>query len=201
MRVLLAEDEAVTRTLLAATMTRFGYAVEVVDNGLHAFESLQRDDGPAVAVLDWNMPGLDGIDVCRRVRESGRTSYAYMLIVTARHAKGDVVAALSAGADDFISKPIDPDELRARLRVGERIVQLEQRLGQQVRDLKLAAEQVKQLEGMIPICMHCKKIRGGHDVWERIETYIEQRSEAKFSHALCTECLEKHYPGHEDEGD
>lgn len=194
LKVLLAEDEVVSRRLLGATITRFGYALDVVDDGLKAWNALSAEQAPAIAVLDWSMPGLDGLEVCRRVRDASRDGYTYILIVTARNAKSDVVAALSAGADDFISKPIDPDELRARLRVGERIVRLEQRLGQQVRELKAAAEQVQQLEGMIPICMHCKKIRGQQDVWERIETYIEHRSGAKFSHALCSECLEKHYP-------
>lgn len=196
-KVLLAEDEVVSRRLLEATIRRFGYELAVVDDGLKAWDALSQDAAPAIAVLDWTMPGLDGLEVCRRVRGHERRGYTYILIVTARNAKADVVAALSAGADDFVSKPIDPDELKARLRVGERIIQLEQALAKQVSELKAAAEHVKQLQGMIPICMHCKKIRGQADVWERIETYIEQRSGAKFSHALCSDCLEKHYPSDE----
>jgi len=198
MKVLLAEDEIVSRRLLEATLTRFGYQMEVVDDGLKAWEALSQDQAPAIAVLDWTMPGLDGLEVCRRVRGHGRGGYTYILIVTARNAKADIIAALSAGADDFVSKPIDPDELKARLRVGERIVTLEQTLAKQVSELTASAEHVKQLQGMIPICMHCKKIRGQADVWERIETYIEQRSGAKFSHALCSDCLETHYPSDDD---
>ncbi len=194
MRVLLAEDEAVTRRLLEAQMTRFGFEVVSVADGLVAWNVLQSPDAPSLVVLDWNMPGLDGPDVCRRIRESKRSSYTYMLLVTARNAKSDVVQGLSAGADDFISKPVDPDELHARLRTGERIVQLEQTLGRQVKELQEAAEHVKELQGMIPICMHCKRIRNQSQIWEKVETYIEQRSAAKFSHALCTECLDQHYP-------
>ena len=193
-RVLLAEDETVTRRLLEAQMTRFGFDVVSVADGLRAWEVLQSPDAPSLVVLDWNMPGLDGPDVCRKIRESARTGYTYMLLVTARNAKSDVVQGLSAGADDFISKPVDPDELHARLRTGERIVRLEQTLGQQVKELQAAAEHVKELQGMIPICMHCKRIRNQSQIWEKVETYIEQRSDAKFSHALCAECLDAHYP-------
>ncbi len=194
MRVLLAEDETVTRRLLEAQMTRFGFEVISVADGLVAWNLLQSPDAPSLVVLDWNMPGLDGPDVCRRMRESPRSGYTYMLLVTARNAKSDVVQGLSAGADDFISKPVDPDELHARLRTGERIVRLEQTLGSQVKELQAAAEHVRELQGMIPICMHCKRIRNQSQIWEKVETYIEQRSDAKFSHALCAECLDTHYP-------
>ena len=193
-RVLLAEDEAVTRRIMEAQITRFGFEVISVADGLVAWNVLQAPDAPSLVVLDWNMPGLDGPDICRRIRESKRNSYTYMLLVTARNAKSDVVQGLNAGADDFISKPVDPDELHARLRTGERIVRLEQTLGLQVKELQAAAEHVKELQGMIPICMHCKRIRNQSQIWEKVETYIEERSEAKFSHALCAECLDQHYP-------
>lgn len=198
-RVLLAEDEPVTRRMMESQMTGFGFEVVSVDDGLKAWETLQSNDAPQLVVLDWNMPGLDGPDICRRIRMSPRSGYTYMLLVTARNAKADVVAGLSAGADDFISKPVDMDELNARLRTGERVVRLEQALAQQVKELKAAAEHVRELQGMIPICMHCKRIRNQSQIWEKVETYIESRSGAKFSHALCTECLEAHYPGSADD--
>ncbi len=193
-RVLLAEDENVTRRLLEAQMTRFGFEVISVADGLKAWEILQSPDSPSLVVLDWNMPGLDGPDICRRLRERGGSGYTYMLLVTARAAKSDVVQGLSAGADDFVSKPVDPDELHARLRTGERIVRLERELAAQVTQLQAAADHVQELQGMIPICMHCKRIRNQSQIWEKVETYIEHRSDAKFSHALCAECLEEHYP-------
>lgn len=194
-RVLLAEDEAVTRKLLESNLTRFGYELLSVENGQQAWGELNAPNPPSMAVLDWSMPELNGPDVCRRIRaREGDHGYTYMLLVTARSAKQDVVEGLSAGADDFISKPVDAAELRARLRVGERIIRLEQDLSIKVRDLEAAVEHVKELQGMIPICMHCKRIRNQEQLWEKVETYIETRSEAKFSHALCAECLEKHYP-------
>ncbi|MFZ5439401.1 MAG: response regulator [Myxococcota bacterium] len=193
-RVLLAEDENVTRRLLEAQMTRFGFEVVSVSDGLKAWEVLQGPNAPSLVVLDWNMPGLDGPEICRKIRETPRDGYTYTLLVTARNAKSDVVEGLSAGADDFISKPVEPDELHARLRTGERIVRLEQTLAQQVKELREAAEHVQELQGMIPICMHCKRIRNQSQIWEKVETYIEHRSGAKFSHALCSECLEQYYP-------
>jgi DNA-binding response OmpR family regulator len=198
-RVLLAEDEPVTRRLLEAQLARAGYQVVSVPDGTTAWELLQKDDAPALAVIDWNMPGMDGPEVVRRLRELGKKAYTYTLLVTARNGKSDVVEGLSAGADDFVSKPVDPEELKARLRTGERIVALEKSLQSKVRELEEAAEHVRELQGMIPICMHCKRIRNQEQLWERVETYIEHRSDARFSHALCAECLEKYYPDSDEE--
>jgi phosphoserine phosphatase RsbU/P len=196
-RVLVAEDEAVTRLLLTSTLTRFGYDVVAVEDGARAWDILQGPRPPGLAVLDWSMPGLDGPQICERVRARSSGSYTYVLLVTARSSKSDVVAGLSAGADDFISKPVDPEEIRARLRVGERVLKLEQSLAEQIHKLQEEKAHVQELQGMIPICMHCKRIRSQEQIWERVETYIEQRSDAKFSHALCQDCLEKHYPDNE----
>ncbi len=199
MRVLLAEDEGVTQRLLEAQLKRAGYEPVTVSDGQAAWEMLQSADAPQLVLLDWNMPGLDGPEICRRLRALGKNTYTYMVLVTARNAKRDVVEGLSAGADDFVSKPVDADELQARLRTGERIVQLEQSLQAKMNELRETNDHVKELQGLIPICMHCKRIRNQEQLWEKIETYIEHRSDARFSHALCTDCFEKHYPEHSDE--
>jgi sigma-B regulation protein RsbU (phosphoserine phosphatase) len=196
-RVLVAEDESVTRLLLTSTLTRYGYDVVAVEDGAQAWDILEGPCPPGLAVLDWSMPGLDGPQICERIRARNSGSYTYLLLVTARSSKSDVVAGLSAGADDFISKPVDPEEIRARLRVGERVLKLEQSLAEQINRLQEEKAHVQELQGMIPICMHCKRIRSQEQIWERVETYIEQRSDAKFSHALCQDCLEKHYPDNE----
>lgn len=192
--VLLAEDERVTRRLLEAHITRFGYEVVSVDDGQAAWDVLQSDDAPPLVVLDWTMPGLDGLEICRRLRAASHSAYTYTLLVTSRATKSDVIEGLSAGADDFISKPVDPDELRARLRTGERIVQLERTLASRLRELEATIEHVHELQGMLPICIHCKRIRNQEQLWEKVESYFEKRAGAKFSHALCAECLEAHYP-------
>lgn len=179
-RVLLAEDERVTRRILEAHLTRFGYDVISVENGLQAWDVLEGTNAPHMVLLDWNMPGIDGMDLCRRIRAREATSYTYTLLMTASDGKADVVAGLDAGADDFISKPIDPAELKARLNTGKRIIKLE--------------EGIAELQGMLAICMHCKRIRNGDKLWEQLEVYIERNSGAKFSHGLCTDCLDARYP-------
>jgi two-component system cell cycle response regulator len=126
--VLIADDEAVSRRLLHASLVRWGYEVEVAMDGEEALEALLRDTAPRLAVLDWMMPRLDGIEVCRRARARPGAPYSYLLLLTSREARSDLVAGLDAGADDYIRKPFDAEELKARLRAGERILTLQAEL-------------------------------------------------------------------------
>lgn len=194
MRVLIAEDDLVSRRVLQATLTRLGYDPIVTEDGAQAWEVLNGVDPPQLAVLDWMMPELDGVEVCRRVRERGAGSYTYIILLTAKGQKSDVVAGLDSGADDYLTKPFDPYELKARIHTGERIVALEQALAKHIDELSHALRHVKQLQGLLPICMHCKKIRDDHDSWHRIENYIEHHTDAMFTHSLCQDCLDEHYP-------
>ncbi|MFL5388546.1 MAG: GGDEF domain-containing protein [Myxococcales bacterium] len=128
MVVLIADDDAVSRRALEATLTGWGYEVQVVSDGQQALESLLREDAPRLAVLDWMMPGMDGPEVCRTVRERSQGPYSWLLLLTARKKGSDLIAGLQAGADDYIRKPFDPGELKARLRTGERILALQSQL-------------------------------------------------------------------------
>ena len=128
MKVLIAEDEAVSRRLLQAALTRWGYEVVTASDGCAALEILQQPDAPKLVVFDWMMPGLDGMQLCQAVRAKTQEPYTYILMVTAKRAQENVVAGLTAGADDYITKPFDPDELRVRLRTGKRIVCLQDQL-------------------------------------------------------------------------
>jgi diguanylate cyclase (GGDEF)-like protein len=128
MRVLIADDDAVSRRLLQALAEKSGFDVALVTNGEDALRSLSEADGPQLAILDWMMPGIDGLEVCRRIRESRHDRYIYLLVLTSRKGGRDVVDAMQAGADDFVVKPFDAAELDARLRVGRRILDLEERL-------------------------------------------------------------------------
>lgn len=127
-RVLIAEDDAITRRLLERTMEQGGYEVVAVENGRKALECLSRPDGPRLALLDWLMPGLNGVEVCREIRRHSEYPYRYIILLTSKTSKVDVVSGLEAGADDYITKPCDAEELRARLRCGERILKLEDKL-------------------------------------------------------------------------
>jgi phosphoserine phosphatase RsbU/P len=187
-KILVADDDLVQRRLLERTLKGWSYSVQTVVNGEEAWEVLSSATPPPMAMLDWMMPELTGLDVCRRLRESGRTPY--VILLTSKNRTEDLVAALDSGADDFIAKPFDPAELRARVRVGERIASLQNKLADRVTALEHALAQVTQLQGLLPICMYCKKIRNDQNYWQRVESYIGEHSGATFSHGICPECVE-----------
>jgi len=128
LKILIADDEPLSRRLLEKTLERAGYEVSAVENGKLAVEQLSRQDGPRLALLDWVMPELDGPGVCREVRKLNEQGYVYMVLLTSKESKEDIVAGLESGADDYLTKPFNAEELKARLRTGERILHLEGRL-------------------------------------------------------------------------
>jgi diguanylate cyclase (GGDEF)-like protein len=128
MRILVAEDDLVSLRLLQARLLEWGYEVTSVMDGQKALEVLQAPESPRLAILDWVMPGLDGIEICREVRKRGKKPYIYILMLTAKVRKQDIVEGLESGADDYLIKPYDPHELRARLRAGRRILDLQEQL-------------------------------------------------------------------------
>jgi phosphoserine phosphatase RsbU/P len=134
------------------------------------------------------MPELDGPEVCRRVRRDLPLANMYLVLLTARESRGDLVVGLDAGADDYITKPFDAEELRARVQVGVRVLALQERLAERVADLQTALAKVKQLRGLLPICSYCKRIRGDDQYWQQLEGYIAEHSDAQFSHGICPTC-------------
>jgi DNA-binding response OmpR family regulator len=194
MRILIAEDDRTSRFLLKTLLEKWGHEVVSASDGDGAWAALQADTSPSLAILDRMMPGKDGVEVCRLARKMERTTPLYVILLTAMGRKEDVVSGLDAGADDYISKPFSNEELRARIRVAERVVRLQTDLTDRIEELEDALAHVKTLQGILPICMHCHKIRSDQESWERIETYIQAHSDAEFSHGLCPECLETHYP-------
>jgi two-component system cell cycle response regulator len=127
-RVMIAEDDPMFRRILQSWLREWGYQVTVVEDGAQAWESLQQEPSPELLILDWVMPEVNGLELCRRVRERGRSPYQYIILVTGKDAKQDIVTGFDAGADDYVTKPIDRDELQARLRVGNRILSLQRGL-------------------------------------------------------------------------
>ena len=188
MHILIAEDDPVTGEILARTLQRWNYNTMLVVDGAQAWDRLRLATDPTLAILDWMMPGMDGPDVCRRVRQELPLANMYLLLVTAREIRGDMVAGLDAGADDYIVKPFDPEELRARVAVGVRVLGLQQKLGERVAELQAALSNVKKLHGLLPICSYCKRIRGDDQYWQQVEGYIAEHSEAQFSHGICPAC-------------
>jgi len=190
MKILLAEDDAVTRIAVEAALTDWGFEALSCGDGNSAWDALQHPNAPRLALLDWLMPGLDGVEICRRCRDNPGLNSNYMILLTARDTKADVITGLQAGADDYVSKPFDREELRLRLRAGQRILELQESLAQRVKELEDALARVKQLEGIIPICAYCKKIRSDRHYWQQVEAYLEAHIDVRFSHGICPECYE-----------
>jgi diguanylate cyclase (GGDEF)-like protein len=128
MKILIAEDDPVSRRLLEAFLRKWGYQVVAVAKGDDAWALLEAEDPPRLAILDWMMPGIEGIEICRRVRERSGRPYTFMILLTARDQKQSLLVGMKAGADDYLSKPFDAEELRARLQVGERILKVQDEL-------------------------------------------------------------------------
>jgi sigma-B regulation protein RsbU (phosphoserine phosphatase) len=190
MRVLIADDDVVLRHSLKVHLQRWQYQVEEYGDGRQAWKAMQGPHIPSVAVIDWNMPGMDGPTICQELRETPALSAMYVILLTSNKEQKDVVAGLESGADDYIVKPFDWNELRARLRIGARIVGLQQTLAARVSELQIALTNVRTLSGLLPICAYCKRVRDDKDYWQQIEQYVGEHSQAEFSHGICPECLD-----------
>jgi len=192
MDILIAEDEKLPRRLLETMLTKRGYRVVVTTDGNEAWEAIQQKEAPQLIILDWMMPGVDGVELCRRIRQKSDELYHYTILLTSKNRKKDVAAGLEAGADDYVVKPFDSDELLARVSVGERMLNLQNELADHVKKLENALSQVEQLEGLLPICAYCKKVRGDKNYWQQVEGYLTIHSKLKFSHSICPECYNEH---------
>ncbi|HEY6808293.1 MAG TPA: response regulator transcription factor [Gemmatimonadales bacterium] len=177
LRLLTVEDDAVARAMISALLRAAGHDVTEATDGEDAW-NLLAGVRYRVVVSDWQMPRMDGLELCRRLREPGRSEYVYFILLTSRASRADYLEAMAAGVDDFLTKPVDPAELSARLGVARRILGLHQT--------------VQQLEGLLPICSYCKRIRSSEQAWTSLESYVEKRSAAEFSHGICPDCYAKH---------
>jgi DNA-binding response OmpR family regulator len=128
MRVLIAEDDSISRTVLQGLLSRWGYEVTVAHDGTEAWNALQQPDAPRLVVLDWLMPGMDGVEICRKLREIPSAAYTYVVLLTVKSDPDSIVEGLDAGADDYMVKPYRMEELRSRLRAGKRILELQETL-------------------------------------------------------------------------
>ncbi len=178
MKILVVEDDAVARTVARAALRRLEHEVLEARDGEEAWAMLRQHEDVRVVVSDWVMPQGDGLDLCRRVRGSGRPDYQYFILVTSRDASEENrLAAADAGVDDFLTKPLQLPELWMRLRVAERI------LGY--------SRQVQQLQELLPMCSYCKKIRDDRNYWQQLEGYLSARTGFDFSHSVCPDCHQR----------
>jgi DNA-binding response OmpR family regulator len=191
MKVLVADDDAITRCLLESTLKSWQYEVCVATDGAEALRILEDIPPPDIALLDWVMPEREGPEICRVIRAKPQGTPVYVILLTGLGGRENIIQGLQAGANDYVTKPFDRDELRARLEVGRRVVELQRSLAERIQQLEEALARVKQLQGLLPICSYCKKIRDDSNYWQKLESYLSDHSEAEFSHGICPECYEK----------
>jgi DNA-binding response OmpR family regulator len=175
MKVLIVDDEVRVRDLIAAFVEQLGYEPVPAPSAMRALELLDLEP-IRIVITDWLMPGMTGLEFMQRIRAAGRQRYTYVIMLTALGGGAHYLEGMRAGADDFAGKPISLEELGARLRVAQRITGLQ--------------EHVRLLEGVLSICMYCKDVRVTGDAWTTIERYVEERSDASFSHDVCPACYE-----------
>lgn len=189
--VLIADDDKLSLNVLNDTLTRAGYDVLTASDGDQAWKKLQQSN-TQLAVLDWIMPGMEGIEICQRAQKDPKLANRYFILLTGKSKTEDLVAGLQSGASDYLRKPFEEAELLARVEVGVRFIDLQRKLGERVEESEKALAQVKRLEGLLPICSYCKRIRNEQDYWERVDNYISQHANVRFSHNICPECYLKH---------
>ena len=192
-KVLLADSCPSSRELLASTLRSWDYDVVAVEDEKQALQQLEAKDGPKLAIIDGAISQLNGRDFCKKLRERTSRTPVYILLLTTKDDKNDVVEGLQAGANDYVTRPFDAAELRARLAVGEQAVLLQHMLDSRIRDLEAVVNHVKHLHGVLPICCICKRIRDDEGAWNELEAYITAHSDAGFSHGICPECRTEHY--------
>jgi len=188
MKILIAEDDPLSRRILEATLVKWGYEVSVTTDGRQAWEALQSEDAPALAILDIMMPEMDGLEICRKVRQLTRAIPPYLILLSGMSTKQHVVEGIGAGANDYLTKPFHREELRVRVGVGVQMLALQKTLAERVQELEAALSQVKELQGILPICSYCKKIRDDQNYWQRVESYISDHTAVQFSHGICPDC-------------
>jgi sigma-B regulation protein RsbU (phosphoserine phosphatase) len=199
MKILIAEDDPGSRRILELFLMGWGYEVVITCNGAAAWQALQADNPPQIALLDWMLPEMDGPEICRRVRSTAAGKAIYIILISARSMKDDIIAGFDSGADDYITKPFDRQELRVRLRAGSRIVELQTSLTKQLTRLEDSAARIIQLHDLLPICGWCKNVRNDRNYWQQVEFYLSLQSELQLTQGICPTCKEQATAGRNSE--
>lgn len=190
MKILIADDSLVVRRRLSTLLTEWGHEVVETKDGEETWQLLSSGVAPPIAILDWVMPEPDGVELCRRIRETPAIKKTYVLMLTGMSNPEDIVKGLNAGANDFIVKPFNEPELQARVNVGVRMVELQEEVANRVTELERALAEITELRGILPICAYCKSVRDDQNYWQTVEQYIGSHADVKFSHGVCPKCLE-----------
>lgn len=191
MKILIAEDEYTTRLMVQVCLENWGYSIESVEDGKKAWDIINQKNPPQIAVLDWEMPGISGIDLCRKIKSLDRSSPIHVILLTARDSKNDISQGFEAGADDYITKPFNDDELGARIRVAERIVTIQSSLNSSLEELREALDMVQSFEEPVAVCRKCQKIGAFDGSWRTPEKLLEYPVDPRFIQLDCPSCKAK----------
>ncbi len=191
MKILIAEDDPISRLALERLLEGWGHEVVSCKDGAEAVRAFMPKDPPQLAVLDWMMPEKDGLEVCRAVRRTPELGSTYIILLTAKGTKENLVEGFRAGADDYVVKPFDREELRVRLSAGIRIVENERILARRVKDIETALARLGDLRRMLPLCAHCRKQRDDATYRKQLDAYLEAQENAFLSHWVCPACAKE----------
>ncbi|MBI4469645.1 MAG: response regulator transcription factor [Acidobacteria bacterium] len=192
MRILIADDDSGMRLSLEERLTSWGYRVVSCVDGEEALMTLLSPSAPSVGILDWTMPGYEGPEICPRVRQRSRSSKPYLILLTARNSRDDIVEGLISGADDYVAKPYDARELWARLQLALRVVNLQDRLTE-LEATRQAIAGPQTFGDLLPLCAHCKGIRNDQEDWQSLESFLGSRDGLQFTHSICPDCIAEVY--------
>ena len=192
-RILIVDDEEMLLLYLSKRLKKHNYDVVTCLSGEEALEKVKAFDFDVV-ILDVILPGIDGYEVCRRLKSDKKTSGIMVLILSVRKTVEERLKGYEVEADDYITKPYDPEELLAKIRILLRLKNALDERDRFIHKLQEALNKVKTLSGLLPICSSCKKIRDDRGYWKQIEDYIREHSPANFSHSICPECAKRLYP-------
>lgn len=193
MKILIAEDDGITRRILKSAVQQEGYEAIWAADGCEALRLINEQSNIDMVLLDWLMPGIEGVELLRRIKNRQNSPYIYSIMLSAKNASEDVVYGLEEGADDYITKPFHMRELISRLKAGKRIVEMKRMSEETISALRAKWDRYKGTPQMIPICSACKKIRDEDELWQHLEQYFGDRHDISFTHSICPECNEKLY--------
>ena len=190
MRILIADDDPVSREMQACLLQQEGHEIIEARDGAEAWSALQSSDPPSIAILDWHMPQIKGIEICRRARATPALKHLYLMLQTATPRDEGMEEGLKAGANDYLAKPFRVAELRARVRMGGHVVQLQNDLAIRDNALQRAVTELNALRAILPLCGYCRKPRNDQNYWHEVNAYFDRMINAEFSHGLCPVCYE-----------
>ena len=196
--VLIVDDNPKNVQVLGTILMDAKYLVAVAHDGKAVFELLPKVK-PDLILLDIMMPDMDGFEVCRRIKLDPANSDIPIIFLTAKTETDDIVKGLDLGASDFVTKPFRAKELLARVQTHISLTRTQQNLKKKNQELEEALANVKTLSGLLPICSHCKKIRNANNEWEFLEVFVHEHTNANFSHSICPECVQAHFPDYVDD--